>query len=59
MVVKLGGRIGELVELDFGFGQPQQYTTGLPPMGPSNQPFITPILFILAQSTIPSFPLGP
>ena len=27
-------------------------------MGPSNQPFITPILFTSAQSTIPSFPLG-
>ena len=31
----------------------------MPPMGPSNQPFITPSLFTLAQSTIPSFPLGP
>ncbi len=40
------------------FGQPQQYTTGMPPMGPSNQPFITPSLFTTAQSTIPSFPLG-
>ena len=41
------------------FGQPQQYTTGMSPMGPSNPPFITPSLFTSAQSTIPSFPLGP
>ena len=39
------------------FGQPQQFTTGMPPMGPTNQPFITPSLFTSAQNTIPSFPL--
>ena len=40
------------------FGQPQQYTTGMMPVGLSNQPFITLSLFTIAQSTIPSFPLG-
>lgn len=37
------------------FAQTQQFTIGMPSMGPSNQPFIAPSLFTSAQSTIPSF----
>ena len=36
-----------------------QITIGMPPVGPSSQPFTNPSSFSFAQSTIPSFPLGP